>query len=261
MKKFLIFAFGVIGYVVGASAYFVGLGGFLAGLLGPYSINAGTQGAFWPALITNVSLIVLFGLPHSLMARQSFKQWWTRIIPPAAERSAFMLQAGLLALLLIWQWQPMTDVVWQVDTPVLRAALWVVYWSGWLMALIATFLIDHFELTGLRQVTAYLRSKPVVYPHFRTPFLYQVVRHPMQLGAMLAFWSTPEMTEGRLVFAIGMTVYILIGLHFEERDMVRRFGDAYRAYQQRKPMLIPFPARQIQRVLVTVRRSVLSMLR
>jgi protein-S-isoprenylcysteine O-methyltransferase Ste14 len=230
----------VIGYVIGASAYFAGLGGFLAGLLGPYSINAGVQGAFWPALITNMSLIILFGLPHSLMPRQRFKQWWKRIIPPAAEHGTFMLQAGLLALLLIWQWQPMTGVIWQIDAPVLRGMLWVVYWSGWLIAFIATFLIDHFELTGLKQVFAHLRNRPAVYPRFRTPFLYKVVRHPMQFGVILAFWSPPEMTGGRLIFALGMTTYILIGLYFDERDLVRRFGDAYRACQQQTPMLIPY---------------------
>lgn len=261
MNKTLIVVYGLIGYGVGAGAYFAGLGGFLAGLLGRYSINGGTAGAFWPALITNVGLIVLFGLPHSLMARQQFKQWWTRIIPPAAGRSTFMLQAGLLALLLIWQWQPMTGVIWRIDAPVLRATLWGVYWSGWLIALIATFLIDHFELTGLRQVYAYLRGQPVVYPRFRTPFLYRVVRHPMQLGVLLAFWSTPEMSVGRLVFATGMTAYIMIGLYFEERDLVRRFGEAYRAYQARTPMLLPIPARRIRRILATGGQSLVNVLR
>lgn len=260
MTKSLVVVYGIVGYLVGAGAYFVGLGGFLAGLLGPYSINAGTQDAVWRALLTNVGLIVLFGLPHSLMARQRFKQWWTQFVPPSLERSTFMLQAGLFALLLIWQWQPMTGVIWQVDTPALRTALWVVYWSGWLIALIATFLIDHFELTGLRQVFAHLRSRPIVYPRFRTPFLYQIVRHPMQLGVMLAFWSTPEMTVGRLVFAVGMTTYIVVGLHFEERDLVRRFGDAYRTYQQQTPMLIPVPVRRIQRAMVALGQSLSGLL-
>ena len=172
-----------------------------------------------------------------------------------------MLQAGLLALPLVWQWQPIPGVIWQIDAPVLRTVMGSVYWSGWVIALIATFLIDHFELTGLRQVFAHLRHRPVVYPRFRTPFLYQFVRHPMQFGVILAFWAAPEMIVGRLVFAAGMTTYILIGLYFEERDLVRRFGDAYRVYQQQTPMLIPFPVRRMQRALITVSQNLSSLLR
>jgi methanethiol S-methyltransferase len=244
MKRKLIFTYGILCYLVGAGAYFAGLGGFLAGLLGPFSIDKGSTAPFFPALLINVGLMILFGLPHSLMARHSFKQWWTRIIPAAAERSTFMLQAGLMTLLLIWQWQAMPDVLWQVEQPWLSSLLWVLYGLGWLIAFWATVAINHFELTGLQQVYANLRGqtpKPVA---FRLPLLYRLVRHPMQLGVLIAFWAAPQMTVGRLVFALGMTTYIFIGLHFEERDLVRRFGDRYRAYQRQTPKLIPLLSRK-----------------
>jgi methanethiol S-methyltransferase len=239
MKRMTIFIYGLICYLIGAAAYFVGLSGFLANLFGPYSIDAGREAPFVTALLINVGLIVLFGLPHSLMARPGFKQWWTRLVPPAAERSTFMLQAGLLALVLIWQWRAMPDLIWSVSHPLANSLIWGLFWSGWLIALIATFLINHFELVGMQQVYAYLRGYQPTSPGFKTPFLYKVVRHPMQLGGMLAFWAAPQMSVGRLVFALGMTTYILVGLYFEERDLVRRFGDTYRDYQRATPKLVP----------------------
>jgi protein-S-isoprenylcysteine O-methyltransferase Ste14 len=241
MKRVVLLLYGLLAYLVGASAYFAGLGGFLANGLGPFSIDRGPETPFLTALAINTVLLLLFAVPHSLMARDGFKRWWTRVIPPAAERSTFMLQAGLLAGLLIWQWRPMTGVLWQVEHPLGRALIWSVYGLGWLIAFIATFLINHFELTGLQQVYAHFSGREPRPVPFHTPFLYRVVRHPMQLGVLLAFWAAPEMTAGRLVFALGMTAYILVGLHFEERDLVRRFGAAYLAYQQRTPRLIPMP--------------------
>jgi protein-S-isoprenylcysteine O-methyltransferase Ste14 len=243
MKKYIILAYGVICYLIGAFAYFVGLSGFLGNFLLSKSINTGLETPFWQALLINIGLIVLFGLPHSLMAREKFKQWWTRIIPPVAERSTYMLQSGLLMLLLIWQWRPMPDVVWRVEHPVGSYLLWTLFWLGWLIALIASFLINHFELAGLQQVYTYFRGKRATPPNFRTPFLYKIVRHPMQLGVTMAFWATPQMTVGRLLFATGMTTYILIGLYYEERDLVRNFGDTYRVYRQKTPKLLPLPWR------------------
>jgi protein-S-isoprenylcysteine O-methyltransferase Ste14 len=241
MKRKLIFIYGLICYVIGATAYFIGLGGFLANLFGPFSIDVGPEAPVVPALLINLGLIVLFGLPHSLMARQGFKRWWTRLIPAAAERSTFMLQAGLLALLLVWQWRAIPIVIWQIEQPVFNTLIWGLYWTGWLIAFLATLAIDHFELTGLQQVFANLRGvdpKPV---NFKVPWLYRIVRHPMQFGVLIAFWVAPQMTVGRLVFALGMSTYILIGLYFEERDLVRRFGKQYRAYQQEIPKLLPLP--------------------
>lgn len=237
--RIAIAVYGGVCYLVGAGAYFVGLAGFLGNLLGPSSIDAGPATPFGLALLINLGLIVLFGLPHSLMARRGFKRWWTRVIPPAAERSTFMLQSGLLALVLIWQWRPMPGTIWRVEHGAAAAAIWAVFWAGWLIALTATFLINHFELTGLQQVYAHLRGRAAAAPGFRTPLLYRVVRHPMQLGVLLAFWATPHMTAGHLVFALGMTAYILVGLHFEERDLVRAFGRQYEAYRAATPMLIP----------------------
>lgn len=234
MKRYAVFLFGIIGYMVGAGAYFGGIIGFLTGLF-----NSGKTSPFGEALLINVGLILLWGVPHSLMARQGFKRWWTKIIPKATERSIYMLQAGLLMVLLIWQWRTMPDVVWQMENPVGRQLIWGLFGLGWVIAFIATVLINHFELTGLQQTWAYLQNKEAVHPSFRTPFLYKVVRHPMQLGVLIAFWAAPTMTVGRLLFALGMTAYILIGLRFEERDLLHRFGDRYRAYQVKTPMLIP----------------------
>jgi methanethiol S-methyltransferase len=253
MKKTIFFIYGVVCYLVGAGAYFGGLIGFLGNFLGPYSIDAGRTAPSIQALVINVGLIVLWGLPHSLMARQGFKQWWTNIVPPVVERSTYMLQAGLLALLLIWQWRAMPITVWQVEHPLGSALIWGLFWLGWLIALIATFLINHFELTGLQQVYANLRGQKPVMPNFRTPFLYKMVRHPMQLGAVIAFWATPHMTVGHLVFALSMTTYIFIGLYFEERDLERRFGESYRQYQQETAMLIPGLKRRQQAAVSTDR--------
>jgi methanethiol S-methyltransferase len=244
MKRTTIFIYGLICYLIGAAAYFVGLSGFLANFFGPYSIDAGREEPFLLALLINIGLIVLFGLPHSLMARPAFKQWWTRLVPPATERSTFMLQAGLLAIVLIWQWRAMPDLIWSVTQPIASSFIWGLFWLGWLIALIATFLINHFELTGLQQVYAHWRGRQPVAPGFKTPFLYKVMRHPMQFGVMLAFWAAPQMSVGRFVFALGMTTYILVGLYFEERDLVRRFGDTYRDYQRTTPKLVPLPRRK-----------------
>lgn len=252
MRRITIFLIGIIGYVVGAGAYFGGIIGFLTGLL------CCTKSApFGEALLINLGLIVLWGLPHSLMARQSFKRRWTKIVPKAIERSLFMLQAGLLMMVLIWQWREMPGVVWHVEDAVGRGLLWMLFTLGWVIAFIATLLINHFELTGLQQTWAYLRGKEALAPSFRTPFLYKVVRHPMQFGVLLAFWAAPTMTVGRLLFALGMTAYILIGLQFEERDLLRYFGDRYRAYQATTPMLIPgLHVRNLpQKALRTLRES------
>lgn len=234
MKRYAIFLFGIIGYLVGAGAYFGGIIGFLTGLL-----HNGKTAPFAEALLINVGLMALWGVPHSLMARQGFKRWWTKIVPKSMERSVYMLQAGLLMLLLIWQWRAMPGIVWQVGNPAGQGLIWSLFSLGWVIAFIATVLINHFELTGLQQTWAYLRGKEAIPPSFRTPFLYKVVRHPMQLGVLIAFWAAPTMTVGRLLFALGMTAYILIGLRFEERDLLRRFGDRYRTYQAQTPMLVP----------------------
>jgi protein-S-isoprenylcysteine O-methyltransferase Ste14 len=174
------------------------------------------------------------------MARRSFKRWLTRIVPPAIERSTFVLAATLALALLLWQWQPIADpVVWRVDSIAGTQVIWTVFWTGWAMLLISTFLINHFELFGLRQVFAGLAGDEPPAQEFRTPFFYRYVRHPIYLGFLLGFWATPVMTAGHLLFAIATTGYILVGIWFEERDLVAQFGEQYRRYRSQVGMLVP----------------------
>ena len=229
--------YGVAAYLL-FNVAFVYMIGFLLNLPVPKAINAGTV-SVWPiAICINVGLIFLFGFFHSLMARETFKTWWTKIIPADAERSTYVLQSALFLILAMWQWRPMPETLWMVD----GALAWFAYGicaTGVVMVLVSTFLIDHFELFGLRQIWNASRSQPMQAPQFRTPLLYRFVRHPMQLGMILALFGTPHMTVGHALFAGLMTLYVVIGLWFEERSLVREFGDTYRAYQRHVPMLIP----------------------
>jgi methanethiol S-methyltransferase len=238
MKTYLAVLYGLIVYSVffGTFLYLVG---FLGNFAVPKSIDSGAPATLAEALIVNVTLIALFGVQHSAMARQGFKRWWTNIVPQAIERSTFVLFASLALLLLFWQWRPMTSVIWIVDHPVGALVLRGSFWIGFALVLIATFLFDHFELFGLRQVFAGLKHRSPPPPAFKTPSFYRHVRHPMYLGMLLAFWSTPEMSAGRLLFALGMTGYILIGIRFEERDLIAHFGDEYRRYRAKVGMLLP----------------------
>lgn len=214
--------------------------GFSANLLTPTSVDHG-HFASWPEAVgADLLLLGLFGTQHSVMARRSFKLWWTRIVPRAVERSTFVLFTSLVLALLFWQWRPIAEpILWNVSRPVAARLLVAIFWLGWALVLVSTFLINHFELFGLEQVFSRLTGRKTAPAQFQTPLLYRYVRHPLYLGLLLGFWSVPVMSAGHLLFSAGASVYILIGIRFEERDLVAQFGDRYRRYRQEVGMLLP----------------------
>ncbi len=244
------------GLLYGALVYLFFLVTFLAAIAfvgnlpvpGLRTIDAPPLAGTWgnegiAAWAIDLVLLGLFAVQHSVMARQGFKRWWTRIVPAALERSTFVLAASLVLALTIWQWRPIPGTVWNVSDPLAAGVLVAVFWLGWAVLLAATFLINHFELFGLQQVWNASRGRTPGEPRFRTPALYRWVRHPIYLGFILAFWAAPQMSVGHLLFAVATTGYILIGIWFEERDLVAQFGEEYRRYRRRVPMLVPWPGR------------------
>jgi len=231
-------------------ATFVYAIGFVGNMpLLPRAIDSGTSVPLAEALIVDVALLGLFAAQHSVMARRGFKRWWTRIVPEPVERSTYVLAATAVLALLLWQWRPIAQpVVWSIDHRAGRIALWTVFCLGWAVLLTSTFLINHFELFGLRQVWSRLTGLEIPAQEFRTPLLYRHVRHPLYLGFMLSFWATPRMTAGHLLFALGCSGYILIGIWFEERDLVAQFGDRYRLYRERVSMLFPWPRKRLAKL-------------
>lgn len=217
---------------------------FTGNLPVPKTIDSGVPGPLVPALVIDSLLLALFAIQHSVMARPAFKRWWTRFVPHAVERTTYVLLASLVLVALFVHWRPILAPVWSVTNPAGILAIQTVFWLGYGLVLLSTFLLNHFELFGLRQVWARLRGRDLPAPQFRTPFLYKRSRHPLYLGFLLAFWAAPTMTAGHLLFAAGSTGYILLGIWLEERDLIAVFGDQYRRYREQVSMLIPMPGRK-----------------
>ncbi len=239
MKKVLVFLYGTAVYVYFLAVFLYAVG-FVGNFIVPKSIDSGETGPIGMAILVNALVLGLFAVQHTVMARPAFKKAITKIIPKAAERSTFVLLTNLILTLIFWQWRPIDSIVWNVPNPIGAALLQVGFWGGWGMVLVSTFLIDHFELFGLSQIWHYLRGKQQPPPRFQEKSLYRIIRHPIMLGFIIAFWCTPTMTIGHLLFAGLTTGYILVGIAFEERDLVRYLGPVYTRYAARVPMLIPF---------------------
>lgn len=237
-KRIAVFLYGVVAYAMFFGTFLYACG-FVGNIFVPKSIDSGPELPFGEALLINSALLGLFALQHSIMARGGFKRWLTQFIPKAAERSTYTLLSSLCLILLFTQWAPMGGVIWNVQDPTGQVVLYSLFAFGWLLVLVSTFLINHFDLFGLRQVWLYLLGKEYTPLRFRTPGPYKLIRHPLYFGWLCAFWATPVMTAAHLVFAIATTAYILVAIQLEERDLVAEHGLKYESYRQRVPMLIP----------------------
>lgn len=239
MGRFIALLYGILSYLVFFISFLYAIG-FVSGLVVPKTIDSGAVGSVPAALVIDLVLMSIFALQHSVMARKQFKAWWTQFVPKSVERSTYVLLASLALALLFWQWQPIPQRVWRIDDPHIAAAVTALGLLGWLIVLTSTFLINHFELFGLHQVANNLAGKPMPEPRFREPLYYKLVRHPIYLGFVIAFWAAPSMTAGHLLFAAVTTAYILVGIQLEERDLIDLFGDQYRQYRNRVAMLVPW---------------------
>ena len=239
MSRAAALVFAILAYAI-FFATFLYLIAFVGDLsIAPRTVDVGPDSPLAIAIAIDVALIALFGLQHSVMARQGFKRWWTRFVPRPAERSVYVLAASLALILLMSLWRPIDTIVWNVGDPMVSDLIWAVFWLGWGMVLLSTFLLNHFELFGLQQAWFYARGREASPPEFRQPLFYRWIRHPLYLGFFIAFWATPEMTAGHLLLAVGMSAFMLIAIQYEEKDLVAWFGKDYEDYRQRAGMLLP----------------------
>jgi len=239
MGRIIAFLYGLVAYLVFLCAFLYAIG-FVTGLVVPKTIDTGEATPVVTAVIINLILLSVFAIQHSVMARRQFKQWWTRLVPKSVERSTYVLLASLALALLFWQWRPIPAAVWQIGNPGIANAVLGLSLLGWLLVLVSTALINHFELFGLYQVVNNLSGKATPEPQFKTPSLYKYLRHPIYLGFIIAFWAAPVMSAGHLLFAAVTTAYIFVGIFLEERDLVALFGDQYKRYREQVGMLIPW---------------------
>jgi protein-S-isoprenylcysteine O-methyltransferase Ste14 len=239
MGRIIAFLYGLVAYVIFLGAFLYAIG-FVTRMWVPKHIDSGPVVSLGEALVIDILLMSLFAIQHSVMARKPFKQWWTQFVPPVVERSTYVLLASLVLVLLYWQWRPIPTIVWEISNPTLAMAVQALSFVGWALVLISTFIINHFELFGLQQVMSHMGGRALAEPHFKTPSLYKVVRHPIYLGFIVAFWAAPVMTAGHLLFAAVTTAYIFVGIFLEERDLIKLFGNDYRSYKKRVAALIPF---------------------
>ena len=242
MGGFFALIYGAVCYLIFMASFLYAIA-FIGDLPVPKTIDSGPVGPLWPSVIVDAVLLGIFAIQHSVMARQGFKAVWTKIVPRAIERSTYVLFSSLALILILWQWRPLPQPVWVISNPVGVGIVTVLFWAGWAILFISTFLINHFDLFGLQQVYGKFRGKTFTPPQFYTPLFYRFVRHPLYLGFIIAFWAAPVMSLGRLFFAVATTGYIFIGIFLEERDLVAHFGDTYIAYRKRVSMILPLPPR------------------
>ena len=240
IRKALVLVYGATAYLAFLAALLYTIG-FLAGVGVPKGIDDGAVGPAWRALVVDLALLTLFATQHSIMARPWFKRWWTWLVPPAVERSTYVLASTAVLVLLLWQWQPLPTMLWSVGPAWARGALWAVYALGWGVLVVSTFAVGHFDLFGLRQVVDRARDRRYAEPGFREPLLYRLVRHPLMVGFLIAFWAVPDLSVGRLVFALASTGYIMVGVRLEEHDLRAQLGEPYQAYLRRVPRFVPRP--------------------
>lgn len=245
-KRIMFFIYGSLSYLIFLGTFLYAIG-FIGNFGVPRTLDGALSGSLGVAFAIDAGLLTLFAIQHSVMARKWFKEWWTRIVPKPIERSTYVLFSSVALIVLFWQWRPLGGVVWSIEDPVGQFVLRGLFAFGWGLVLVSTFLINHFDLFGLRQVWLYLMGRPYTTLTFGTPGPYRLVRHPLYVGWLFAFWMTPTMTLAHLLFSIATTAYILVAIQLEERDLVREHGDSYQAYRRSVPMLNPFNRRRRER--------------